>query len=101
VGFNRRKMEDQCRQAAEMEAAARRATDAQVLENAERLITAWNERQAKLCRCWVVGQFELWRVSRINSLFVLIKRIVVPSPAENTITKPSGVGDRETDCAPA
>jgi hypothetical protein len=47
VGFNRRKMEDQRRQAAEKEAAARRATDAQVLEDAERLITAWNERQAK------------------------------------------------------
>jgi beta-phosphoglucomutase-like phosphatase (HAD superfamily) len=47
MGFNRRKMEDQRRQAAEKEAAARRATDAQVLEDAERLITAWNERQAK------------------------------------------------------
>src|SRR5438045_2314085 len=40
-------MEDQRRQAAEKEAAARRATDAQVLEDAERLIPAWNERQAK------------------------------------------------------
>jgi hypothetical protein len=47
MGFNRRKMEDQRRQAAEKEAAARRATDAQVLEDAERLIAAWNERQAK------------------------------------------------------
>ena len=47
MGFNRRKMEDQRRQAAETEAAARRATDAQLLEDAERLITAWNERQAK------------------------------------------------------
>jgi hypothetical protein len=47
VGFNRRKMEDQRRQAAEKEAAGRRATDAQVLEDAERLIAAWNERQAK------------------------------------------------------
>jgi hypothetical protein len=46
-GFNRRKMEDQRRQAAEKEAAGRRATDAQVLEAAERLIAAWNERQAK------------------------------------------------------
>lgn len=41
------KMEDQRRQAAEKEAAARRATDVQVLEDAERLIAAWNERQAK------------------------------------------------------
>src|SRR5438034_2716670 len=40
-------MEDQRRQAAEKEAAARRATDAQVLEDAGRLIAAWNERQAK------------------------------------------------------
>ena len=45
--FNRRKMEDQRRVSAEKEAADRRATDAQVLEDAERLIAAWNERQAK------------------------------------------------------
>ena len=36
MGFNRRKMEDQRRDAAEKEAATRRATDAQVLEDAER-----------------------------------------------------------------
>ena len=47
MGFNKRKMEDQRRQVAEKEAAARRATEAQVLEDAERLIAAWNERQAK------------------------------------------------------
>jgi hypothetical protein len=47
VGFNRRKMEDQRRQAAEKEAAGRRATDAQILEDAECLIATWNERQAK------------------------------------------------------
>src|SRR6266550_5645597 len=47
MGFNRRRLEDQRRQVAEKEAAGRRATDAQVLEDAERLITAWNERQAK------------------------------------------------------
>ena len=47
MGFNRRKMGDRRRQAAEKEAAARRATEAQVLEDAERLIGAWNERQAK------------------------------------------------------
>jgi hypothetical protein len=46
VGFNRRKMEDQRRQIAEKEAATRRATEPQVLEDAERLIGAWNERQA-------------------------------------------------------
>jgi hypothetical protein len=47
MGFNRRKLEDQRREAAENEAASRRATDAPVLEDAERLIAAWNERQAK------------------------------------------------------
>jgi len=47
MGFNRRKLEDQRREAAEKEAASRRATDARVLEDAERLIAAWNERQAK------------------------------------------------------
>jgi len=47
MGFNRRKMEDQRRHAAEKEAASRRATGGQVLEDAERLIAAWNERQAK------------------------------------------------------
>ena len=40
-------MEDQRRDAADKEAANRRATDAQVLEDAERLITAWNERQGQ------------------------------------------------------
>jgi hypothetical protein len=45
MGFNRRKMEADRR--AKAEAAGRRATDAQVLEDAERLIAAWNERQAK------------------------------------------------------
>jgi hypothetical protein len=47
MGFNRRKMEDQRRAAAQKEATTRRSTDAQGLEDAERLIAAWNERQAK------------------------------------------------------
>ncbi len=47
MGFNRRKMEADRKAKADAEAAARRATDAQVLEDAERLIDAWNERQAK------------------------------------------------------
>jgi hypothetical protein len=42
MGFNRRKMEDERRRLAAKEAASRRATDAQ-----ERLIAAWNDRQAK------------------------------------------------------
>jgi hypothetical protein len=40
MGFNCRKMDDQRRAAAEKEAASRRAIDAQVLEDAKRLITA-------------------------------------------------------------
>ena len=47
MGFNKRKMEDARRQEAEKEAAARRATERQILEDAEHLITVWNERQAK------------------------------------------------------
>jgi hypothetical protein len=47
MGLNRRRMEDARRQEAEKEAAARRATDRQILEDAEQLATAWNERQAK------------------------------------------------------
>ena len=46
MGFNRRKMEDERKAKADAEAASRRATDAQVLDDAERLIGAWNERQA-------------------------------------------------------
>jgi hypothetical protein len=45
MGFNKRKMEDERRAVAEKEAAARRATEKQILEDAERLIAAWNERQ--------------------------------------------------------
>ena len=47
MGFNKRKMGDARRQEAEKEVAARRATDRQILEDAEQLVTAWNERQAK------------------------------------------------------
>ena len=38
MGFNKRKMEDRRRQAAEKEAAARRATERQILEDADRLV---------------------------------------------------------------
>ena len=47
MGFNKRKMDDARRQEAEKEAAARRATDRQILEDAEQLVTTWNERQAQ------------------------------------------------------
>lgn len=46
MGFNRRKMEDQRRHAAEAAATARRATDPQIATDAARLVEAWNERQA-------------------------------------------------------
>jgi hypothetical protein len=44
MGFNKRKMEDRRRQEAEKEGAARRATEKQILEDADHL---WNGRQAK------------------------------------------------------
>jgi hypothetical protein len=44
MGFNHRKLEADREAKAEAEAAAPRATDAQVLEDAERLIAAANER---------------------------------------------------------
>jgi hypothetical protein len=47
MGFNRRKMEAERKAKADAEADARRATDAQVLQDAERLVGAWNERQAR------------------------------------------------------
>jgi len=47
MGYNRRKLEAERKATADAEAASRRATDAQVLEDAERLIAAWNERQVK------------------------------------------------------
>jgi hypothetical protein len=47
MGFNRRKMEAKRKAKADAKAAARRASDAQVLQDAERLIGAWNERQAR------------------------------------------------------
>ena len=47
MGFNKRKMDDARRHEAEKEAAARRATDRQILEDAEQLVTTWNERQAQ------------------------------------------------------
>jgi hypothetical protein len=47
MGFNRRRLDADRKAKADAEAAARRATDAQVLEDAQRLIDAWNERQGR------------------------------------------------------
>jgi hypothetical protein len=45
MGFNRRKLEDERRRAAEKKAAEQRATDPQIMADAERLVAVWNERQ--------------------------------------------------------
>jgi hypothetical protein len=47
MGFNRRKIEAERKAKADAEAEAKRATNAQVLGDAETLIAAWNDRQAK------------------------------------------------------
>src|ERR1700731_3853367 len=47
MGFNRRRMESERAAATAKETAARRATEAQILEDAMQLIAAWNERQSK------------------------------------------------------
>ena len=46
MGFNKRKMEDRRRKAAEQEAAARRALGPQIIEDSVNLVEAWNARQA-------------------------------------------------------
>ena len=45
MGFNRQKMELERKTEAEKQARARRALDVQILEDAQRLVAAWNERQ--------------------------------------------------------
>jgi hypothetical protein len=45
MGFNRRKMEDARRRVAEKKAAEQRATSPQIVDDAERLVVLWNERQ--------------------------------------------------------
>jgi hypothetical protein len=47
MGFNRRKLEDERRRAAENKAAEQRATDPQIVADAERLVAVWNERQQR------------------------------------------------------
>ena len=46
MGFNKRKMEDRRRQAADQEAAARRELGPQIIEDLVKLVEAWNARQA-------------------------------------------------------
>lgn len=47
MGFNRRRMEDERRRAAETKAAEQRATNPQIVEDANQLVAVWNERQGK------------------------------------------------------
>jgi hypothetical protein len=47
MGFNRRKMEDERRRAAEKTAVEQRATDSQIMADAERLVAVWNDRQKR------------------------------------------------------
>ena len=47
MGFNRRKIEADRRAKASAQEAFRRTADPHVREDAERLITAWNARQAR------------------------------------------------------
>jgi hypothetical protein len=47
MGFNRRKLDDERRRAAEKKAAEQRATDPQIMADAERLVAVWNERQQR------------------------------------------------------
>src|ERR1700722_15253057 len=47
MGVNRRKMEADRKATADSEAAVRRASEAQLFQDADRLVAAWNERQAK------------------------------------------------------
>ncbi len=81
MGFNRRKMEAERKAKADAEAAAKRATDAQVLVDAEGLIAVWSERQAQrmpllfsptigaaiAARYWFLGCVAL-RVARLTPL---------------------------------
>lgn len=47
MGFNRRKLDDERRRAAEKKAAEQRATDPQIMADAERLVAVWNDRQKR------------------------------------------------------
>jgi len=47
MGFNRRRLEDERRRAAANKAAEQRATDPQIVADAERLVAVWNERQKR------------------------------------------------------
>jgi hypothetical protein len=71
MSFNPRKLEADRKAKTDVEAATRRATDAQVLEDTERLVGAWNDRQARRmpllfapCRPWSSRAFPIRRSYR-------------------------------------
>jgi hypothetical protein len=74
MGFNRRTMEAERKGKADAEAAARRATDAQVLQDAERLIGAWNERQARRMPLLFAPTIRAALASRYHFLWVYCPR---------------------------
>ena len=47
MGFNRRRIESERKARAAQEAEARRQLGQQIIEDAKRLVTDWNERQAR------------------------------------------------------
>jgi hypothetical protein len=51
MGFNRRKMEDERRRLAEKQAAERRATDPQIIEDAEPWLPRGTSARKSACRC--------------------------------------------------
>ena len=70
TGFNKRKLEDRRRQTAEQKAAARRATERQILEDADHLITVWKERQVKRMPM-LFSPTDFWIGSSASGLFVM------------------------------
>ena len=55
MGFNKRKMEDRRRQATEQEAAARRATERQILEDADHLVAVWQAKRMPMLFSPTIG----------------------------------------------
>jgi hypothetical protein len=78
MGFNKRKMEAWRAETAEKEAAARRATEAQILEDAGRLVAAWNARQAKRMPMLFSPTIGCVRCSPRDILAAAAPRLYVP-----------------------
>ena len=92
MGFNKRKMEDRRRQAAEKEAAARRATERQILEDADHLITVWNERQAK--RMPMLFSPTIGAAITAGYWFLRARCLPAAPPAMSTCVRSTGTAGR-------